>query len=115
MRRRGIARFWVHTATVETFKGVGSAGDIFAPPVTLTPGNGTTDGCFLDDGTKLVRNKDGDEVVSTTRLFTDKGNAALFTPNSRVKLPTRTARVISANSEDSGDLGLPDHLAVALT
>ena len=114
-----ISRWFVHTATVETFQGTNGYGqDVFAAPVTVP--------CFTDDSRRLVRDKTGAEVVSETTLFTSAADGALFTTNSRVTLPTatdtadgdplppRVSRVIKANINDSGPLKLPDHAEVNL-
>ena len=120
MRGQGITRFFVHTATVEKFLGTSGYGaDLFAAPVTIQ--------CFADDARKLIRNKDGAEVVSESTLYTFTTNAPLFAPDSRVTIwpdgvnvldgnenaPTPT-RVIKVNVNDSGSLNLPDHVAVNL-
>lgn len=105
-----LAEFFVHTVTVETYQGVGSLGDVFAAPVTVA--------AFVEDTRRLVRDKNGEQVVSETTLYTYLTNAALFTTNSRVTVagaPARAARVIRQNANDGGPLDLPDHLAVALT
>lgn len=114
-----ISRFFIHTATVETFQGTNGYGvDVFAAPVTVP--------CLTDDARKLVRNVKGEEVVSETTLFTAAASGALFTTNSRVTIPTtvdtadgdplppRVTRVIKVNVNDSGPLGLPDHAEVTL-
>lgn len=114
-----ISRWFVHTATVETFQGTSGYGmDVFAAPVTVP--------CLTDDARKLVRSKTGEEVVSETTLYTSAADGALFTTGSRVTLPTsvdtadgdplpaRISRVIKVNVNDSGPLGLPDHAEVNL-
>ena len=111
MRARGITRFFVHTVTVETRKGAGPKGDVYAAPVTLGPQ--TENGVLVDDSVKLVRNSDGDEVVSNTQIAGPLSILPLFTPGSKVTTATRTARVISANLADVA--GLPQHVVVTLT
>lgn len=106
MRGRGIARFFVHTVTVETRKGVGPKGDVFAPPVPV-------DGLLVDDSVKLVRNSDGEEVVSNTQIAGPLSIVPLFTPGSKVTTSTRTARVIAVNAADVPRL--PEHVVVTLT
>jgi hypothetical protein len=64
------SRWFVHTVTVETFQGAGAYGDVFAAPVTLAPPNG----CWVDNARKVVRNKDGVEVVSETSVATSTVN-----------------------------------------
>lgn len=109
-----ITEFYVDIAVVETITGTTGYGvDVFAAPVTLDPATGN--GCYVDDGRRLVRSTTGEQVISESTLYTDPSNAALFTPNSRVTVDGIVSRVIKANLNDSGPLGLPDHLAVTLT
>lgn len=111
MRARGVARLFVHTVTVEEFLGTSGYGvDQFGPATTLAPPNG----CFVDDSTKLTLNGKGEEVVSSTTVYTATGNASLFPTGARVTTGGRVSRVIKVNVNDSGDLGLPDHVAVSL-
>jgi hypothetical protein len=110
-----LADFWVHTATVETLTGSGAYGDQFAEMVLLSPDNTTPNGCFIDGKRSLVRNANGEQVVSSTTLYTPIANAGLFTPDSRVTTGGVVSRVITVNANDSGSLGLPDHVAVSLT
>lgn len=117
-----MADFYIHTAKVEPFLGKGSNGDLFGPAVILSPDTIPPNGVFADDSRKLVRSKDGSQVVSETTLYTFPVNAPLFVVGSRVTilgetddLDRRPAYVIKANSNTSGGLDLPDHLAVTLT
>jgi hypothetical protein len=106
MRGRGIARFFVHTVTVETRKGKNSKGDVFASPAVV-------DGLLVDDSVKLVRDANGQEIVSNTQIAGPLTIVPLFTPGSKVTTSTRTARVIGVNSADVP--GLPEHVVVTLT
>jgi len=103
----GIEEFYVHTATVETHTGAGAFGDTYASPQTIA--------CYADDSRKLVRASDGEQVVSETTLYTYTTYAGLFTPETKVTVGGRTALVVKVNTNDSGSLGLPDHVAVSLT
>jgi hypothetical protein len=117
MSAHDLDEFFVHTASVETWKGAGSNGDVYAAPVTVL--------CFADDARRLVRNANGEQIISETTLYTTNDNVALFVEKSRVTflndpdgdgiVPSRTALVIKVNANDSGALDLPDHLAVTLT
>lgn len=109
-----LADFYVHTVTVETFQGTDGYGrDSFAAPVVLAPA--TSNGCLVESVRRLVRSKDGAEVISETTIYTYPAAATLFTPDSRVTIGTAVARVIVAALSTSGALGLPDHLTVTLT
>ena len=104
--------FYIHKATVETYLGAGAYGDLFAAPVVLDPDTAT--GCFIEGKRKLVRNAAGEQVISETTLYTSTAHAALFTTDSKVTTDTITSRVITVNTNDSGPLDLPDHVAVNL-
>lgn len=108
MSAADLADMYVHTCAVEMFLGTaGSGEDTFAVPVTLAG--------FLDDTRHLVRDKDGEQVVSESSFFTYPVNGPVFAPNSRVTINGHTSRVIRLNTNTSGALDLPDHIAVALT
>jgi len=114
VRPQGVAKLYVHTVVVETFTGTSGYGvDQFAAPVTLDPATGT--GCFVDPSSELVRTSDTETVVSSTTVYTYPAAAPLFTVNSRVTIDGVVSRVIRANLNTSGTLGLPDHVAVKLT
>ena len=109
-----LADFYVHTATVETLTGTDGYGrDIFAGKITLSPDSDY--GCFIEQKRRLVRDKDGAEVISETSLYSSPAVAPLCTPGSRVVIAGVESRVITASLFDSGDLDLPDHTVVALT
>ncbi|UFS59475.1 hypothetical protein [Subtercola endophyticus] len=100
--------FWQHTVTVATLQGNGANGAVKADPVPVLG--------FLDGSRKLVRSATGEQVVSESTFYCPPANAALFLPDSLVTCPDGSvSTVIKANLNDSGGLGLPDHLAVALT
>lgn len=99
--------FYVHTVTVETKTGSGAYGDVYAAPVDVP--------CWLEPKRRLVRGKDGQEVLSSSFLSCDVVHAAVFTPDTRVTHDGKTAYVIGVNTFTSGPLGLPDHLEIDLT
>jgi hypothetical protein len=121
MSDHDLDEFFVHSVSVETWKGTGPNGDVYNTAVVLAPPNGV----FVDDSRKLVRNSAGEQVVSETTLYTSINNVALFIEKSRVTVladsdgdeitPMRAALVIKVNANDAGNLDLPDHLAVTLT
>lgn len=103
-----LSDLYVHTAAVEMFLGTNGYGeDTFAAPVTVV--------CFIDPGRKLVRGKDGEQVVSESTLATYPISAPLFVADSRVTVNGDESRVIKTKLAASGDLDLPDHVAVSLT
>jgi hypothetical protein len=108
MADNGIADFFVHSASVELFLGTSGYGvDSFSPP-TVVAG-------FADDARKVVRDSEGQEVVSESTFYTLPANASLFGPDSRVTINGNISRVIKMRLNTSGGLGLPDHCVVTLT
>jgi len=97
-----------HRVTVKALTGNGAYGPEYATGVPNVP-------CMLDDSRKLVRNGDGDEVVSETTLICRLQHAALFTPGSEVTLPRRTAHVIGVAERTDDDMGAWQHLEVTLS
>lgn len=119
MSDNDLDEFFMQTASVETFKGTNGYGeDTFAPPVTLDPADTsvrpTGNGCWIDGSRRLVRASTGEQVVSESTLYTFLDNGPLFEPNSRVTINGIQSRVIRTNLNTSGDLDLPDHVAVSL-
>ena len=101
-----LAGFWVHTIMVETFEGTGASGDVYAVPQYVAG--------FLEGKNLMVRSAAGNEVLASSRFFTDSTYADLFTPDSRVTIDGRVSYVISQNRNDSGALNLPDHSEIYL-
>ena len=98
-----LAEFYVHTVTTEAPLGSGSHGPVYGDPVTVS--------CFVASGTRMVRNPDGDEVVSTAQITAAPGDAEAFPPGARVTLPWgAVTKVINRHRADSGGLDLPDHV-----
>lgn len=104
-----LSDFWQHDISVERYEGSGAFGDVFAAATEETG--------FVDDTRKLVRDVAGQEVISSARVFLPP-TIADVPPDSRVTLPAqfadRISRVIAVARHDSGTLGLPDHLEIAL-
>lgn len=99
--------FLVHTVTITPKTGDGAYGPVFGPPVPDVP-------AWVDEQTRLVRDSDGVEVVSSATVYARAGTVA--PPGSRLVLPSgRDAEVIACTVRDSGPLDLPDHVEIALT
>lgn len=98
--------FQTTTVSVATRTGTGANGDVYAAPADAV--------VFLEDSRRLVRSATGEQVVSESTLFADLDDTDLFTPDSKVTLPTRVARVILAKAHVIGDTDV-DHLEVVLT
>lgn len=122
MRKRGIARFFVHSISVQTWLGTGSNGNVYAAAVTLSPAAGN--GVLVDDAIHLVRNKDGDEVTSQGHIAAPLSTVSLFTPDSLVtilgdsdgdEIAAKPRRVIVVNTADAAGLNLPEHVVISLT
>lgn len=110
----GIAALFTQTVDVETLTGSGAYGDVFASPVTVA--------CFVNDRSKMVRNSNGDEIVSTTTLYAPltaspdvPATAGQFAPGSRVTVNGRTAYVVNAARRDSAGPSRIWHTEVTLT
>lgn len=100
-------RYLVHEVTVETFQGSTAYGPQHAAPATRQ--------ALVDEKRQLVRDGNGQEVVSETRLFLRRVHAADFAPESRVLLPSgRTSTVISVADRSDGGLGAWQHAEVTL-
>lgn len=94
-----------HSVTVEPYQGNTANGPSFGPGVAVA--------CFLEEGNKLTRDKDGHEVTSTAQLYARLDTVA--PPQSRVTLPDgRVSTVIQAMRRDGGGMPTPDHLEVHL-
>jgi len=102
----GIASRFKQSVTVEPYIGANAAGDLYDPPVTRT--------CLVDDSLKLVRNQQGDEVVSSARLYDLPSAVDSYAPGSRVTVNGRAHRVIVANLRDAAGPAAGHHVAVEL-
>lgn len=102
-------QYLVHTVDVDPYTGSGAYGDVYDPTVMGVP-------CFADDKRQLIRNADGQEVVSETTLYLRLAHEASFPPGSRVTVPSgRQAVVIKTAARTDGDIGAWQHLEVSLT
>jgi hypothetical protein len=109
-----ISDFFVHEAQVETWQGTGAYGAVYAAPVTHSPNNTPPDGVLAEDKIQLVRNKDGEQVVSGSTLYMGVAQGALYVPESRVTVDGKVSYVITQNTNDAPGLGLPEHAAITL-
>lgn len=103
----GIAAFFVHTASVETFLGAGPAGDTYAAPVVVQG--------FLDDGVVLVQSSIGEQLVQKSIFYAALADAGKFVSESKVTINGAETQVSAVRRRDGGTLGLPDHIEVDLT
>lgn len=99
----------VHSITIEPLEGVYSHGNKYGDPVTHR--------CFVDNGTTLQLDSEGNEVVSSARVFMDSG--ADIPVLSRVTIQRKGAKkrvtyVIDVKERDGGGLPTPDHLELVL-
>lgn len=96
----------VHTISVETWEGTGAYGDIYATAQDVR--------CFVENARKIVRNTDGDEVVSETTIIGLLADAPKLVEKSKVILPGgRSSVVILKKDRDDGNLGAPQHVEVS--
>ncbi|MFT4189869.1 MAG: hypothetical protein QM621_15000 [Aeromicrobium sp.] len=97
-----------HTVTVETYAGASGLGDRHEAPQVV-------DRVRVDHTRRLVRDENGDEVVSEATVYARTVRAPLFTPGTRVDLGSRVALVIAANVRTDGGAGGWQHVEVTLT
>lgn len=97
-----------HTVQVEAYEGDTAYGPRYALPVAVR--------CFLEQKTRTVRDKEGQEVVSSGTFYARLDEAQDICPaESRITLPDgSTTTVIAALPHDGGGLPTPDHLEVQL-
>lgn len=88
------------TAEVRLYRGEGAYGPDFAEPFTAP--------CRVQGGNELVRNADGDEVVSTALVFLKPDTEV--TPESRITLDGQERSAISVDVV--WDRAAPHHLEV---
>lgn len=104
-----LSWFFRHTVSVERLVGHGATGDVYGPSSDVL--------ALIDDNVRLVRNQQGDEVVSSTTVNVAIDTSAI-PPGSRVTLPAeyggRVTTVITAGRHDGGGLPVPDLIELAL-
>ena len=101
--------FYIHTVAVETLTGTSGYGeDLFATATDVVG--------WMEESRRLVRDKDGQQVVSESTFYADPAHAAKFKADSRVTFEGVPSRVIRTSRHTSNTtLDLPDHIVVALT
>ncbi len=98
-----VSAFYVHTVTITPVLGEGAYGTVYGDPTQVR--------CFVDETTRLVRDADGAEVVSSATIYADPGTVVAV--GSTVTLPSgRVATVLGSQVHDSGPLDLPDHAEI---
>lgn len=100
------ADFATTPVIVETKLKATPNGSSYAAPLTRA--------YFVEDGRKLVRAADGEQIVSETTLFTPPADFALFTTGTKVTINGRQSVVIIAKLRILGDPDV-DHVEVNLT
>lgn len=94
-----------HTVTVEPYEGDSAYEPLYGTPVSVR--------CFLEEKTRTVRDRQGQEVTSSSTLYARLGTVC--PAESRVTLPSgRQTTVIAALRRDGEGLPTPDHLEVQL-
>lgn len=96
-----------HRVVVEPYEGDSAYGEVYGAAVTVR--------CFLDQSTRLVRDKDGRQVTSGATFHCRLTAITDIPPDSRVTLPDgRKTTVILGRRRDGGGLPTPDHWEVSL-
>lgn len=94
-------RLLVHEVEVTPYLGHGSTGPLFGPPFTLK--------CMAQGARRLVRNSDGEQVLSDLTVYAALEDAPLVPEGSRVTWRGRTTTVLANTAHDDGGLGAPQH------
>jgi hypothetical protein len=106
---RDLAAWFTGTVTVERFAGQTAHG-----PTYLA---GTVEACFIDQGNTMVRAPNGDQVVSSARVFLP-ANTDTIPLGSKVTMPAAyggaRATVLTVQLRKAPGLPVPEHLEVAL-
>ena len=109
----GIARLFTQTVNLATYLGSGTFAAVYADPVDIP--------CQVEDTIREVRNADGEQVVSTTRIFAgidtapdDPATGGQFAPGSRVTVHGRDPFVLPVTRRDLGPMSRR-HVQVSLT
>ena len=99
------AIFKQHTVTIEPYLGTDGYGrDTYGPAITVQG--------WVEETTKLVRKKDGSEVVSSSQFHCEL--ATNCPERSRATLPSgKVTLAISAARRDGGAWPVPSHLEIA--
>ncbi len=87
--RRAVSMSMGATIAVETYSGEGAYGPVYATSAAVT--------CNVDATRRLVRNANGDEVVSELTLQVAAVDEVKFTPQSRVTVGTRLSTVLAVS------------------
>ena len=74
------------TVAIETYSGESATGPLYAASANVT--------CNVHATRQLVRNADGDEVLSEFTIHVPAASVALFTPGSRVTVAGNTSEVL---------------------
>lgn len=98
-------RYLVHTVTVRPYLGESSTGPVYGAAFSLA--------CMAQGSRRMVRDRDGQEQLSTLTLYAAPGLADTIPPGSEVDWRGDTTTVQASTDHDSGGLGAPDHTEVA--
>ena len=79
------------SVTIESYLGEGAYGPSYGDPVTFH--------CDMDPTRRLVRNGNGEEVVSSGSFSLHPDDADLFTPQSRLTIGGKTTALISLDEQ----------------
>jgi hypothetical protein len=93
------------SVSVQSYAGEGAYGPVYAAAVTVS--------CNVETTRRLVRNYDGDEVVSESTLYVHPDDAGYFLPESLLTIASRESRVLTARTPTVR--GKPCHTEVACT
>lgn len=97
-------QYLVHVVDVEPLAGTGAYGEVYGPVVPLR--------CFAEGSRRMVRNPQGEVVVSSLTLICAPRQANAVPAGSRITWRGTTTTVIDATDRDDAGLGAPQHTEV---
>lgn len=105
-----LRRFLVHTVSVQTKTGSSGTGDVFATAVTVTGVFVSGDGVSVGRGAPMRTS-----TPSATIYGVQMGDAELFTPGSRVTLPTGRVAIVESVMQRTATAAFPEHWLAAVS
>lgn len=97
--------YLVHEVTVRPLTGTGAYGPVHGDPFQLR--------CFAAGKRRLVRDRDGAEVLSTLQVLAAPGESKRVPAGSLLEWNGDTTKVIASTEHDDGGLGAPQHTELA--
>lgn len=94
LARESLARLMTDLVAVETYQGESAYGPVYDASADVT--------CGVVGSRRMVRNSQGEEVVSERTLLVASADQAYFTPRSRVTVESQVSTVIAVSPKGIG-------------